>query len=97
MLPGFTASLSVLNNLRYLSDRERAETPAQGVQLADLWTVDEHGSHQEPSGATVHCTSHCFCSLFVKWCQSECDNGERSGWKATGGCFGVAGLFWDIW
>jgi hypothetical protein len=69
----------------------------QVVALADLWTTTEHGSHQEPAGNTVHCESKCFCTGFVRWCRSECDNGEKGVWHADGGCWGIAGLYWSIW
>lgn len=88
MLPGFTGIAS------FPSQHFPSE---QGVGLADLWTQSVSGRHQEPAGNWVNCTTEKFCSVFVLWCRSRCDNGEDSGWHPCGGCIGIGGLAWDFW
>jgi hypothetical protein len=95
MLPGFTGvGLPGSSSSRTLA---RVVVPAkgQGVGLADLWSKEVSGSHQEPAGNQVNCRTESFCSLVVRWCRSRCDNGEDSGWHICGGCVGIGGWSWD--
>jgi hypothetical protein len=96
MLPGFTGILALQNSAPTFSFPSKASNATRAVALADLWTKTEPGSHEEPGGR-VHCWSNCFCTLFVRWCRSECDNGEKGVWHADGACLGIGGGFWDLW